>query len=377
MVLMKKTINFPDEIKYVGEVKNGKPHGKGTLTYPDKGGKYVGQWKNGKYHGEGILTFSDGEKQKGNFINGKHESELKQKKIKYDYNWRYLEGESSEEYNYRVLPQVNHKSIKKKFEKKTFLKLLEEFKNKDFFEILSKSCNGEKEIAYDFLFGGRDEICPDMCVLVDEFIYNKFLPNIDKDIEYIPICSDYSKSDILGEFTVQKLDLLKVKKSKNSFLVSSGIKRDGTYYSYIEKKIDLKINDKKIIDETFKLIKKDWALIVGFFCLNGNFNWDINKVFSIYDNKDYYPDDEDKVEENSFVFLSKNTNDYEIGSEIFRYSYSTSTTVWDEPSILDSIEEQKNDKSIRNIVKKRFKNHYQYNYSKKKWEICDIFSTRN
>ena len=132
MVLMKKTIIFPDEIKYVGEVKNGKPHGKGTLTYPDKGGKYVGQWKNGKYHGEGILTFPGGEKQKGNFINGKHESELKQKKIKYDYNWRYLEGESSEEYEYRVLPQVTYKSIKKKFDKNKFLKLLEEFKKKNF-----------------------------------------------------------------------------------------------------------------------------------------------------------------------------------------------------------------------------------------------------
>ena len=32
---MKKTINFPDEIKYVGEVKNGKLHGKGTWTLPD------------------------------------------------------------------------------------------------------------------------------------------------------------------------------------------------------------------------------------------------------------------------------------------------------------------------------------------------------
>jgi len=48
---MKKTIIFPDETKYLGEVKNGKPHGKGTLTCPDKDGEYMGQWKNGKYHG--------------------------------------------------------------------------------------------------------------------------------------------------------------------------------------------------------------------------------------------------------------------------------------------------------------------------------------
>ena len=109
---MKKTIIFPDETKYVGEVKNGKPHGKGTLTYPDKGGKYVGQWKNGKYHGQGELTFWHGDKLKGNFINGKHEHELINTKPIIDYNWKYLKGESEDDYNDRVLPNVNYKSIK-------------------------------------------------------------------------------------------------------------------------------------------------------------------------------------------------------------------------------------------------------------------------
>ena len=55
---MKKTIIFPNETKYLGEVKNGKPHGKGTLTCPDKDGEYMGQWKNGKYHGQDELTFA-------------------------------------------------------------------------------------------------------------------------------------------------------------------------------------------------------------------------------------------------------------------------------------------------------------------------------
>ena len=374
---MKKTLIFPDETKYVGEVKNGKPHGQGTLTYPDKGGKYVGQWRNGKYHGQGELTFWNGDKLKGNFINGKHEQELINTKPIIDYNWKYLKGESEDDYNDRVLPNVNYKSIKKKFNKNKFLKLLGKFKKQNFFDILSESCDAEKEMAHAFLFGYRDELCPDMPLMINDFIFNKFFSKIDKDIEYIPICSDYSKSDILGEFTIFKVDLLKIKNLKNCFLVSSGINRDGTYFSYIEKKLNKKINNKEIMSNTFSLIKKNTALIVGFFCLNGNFNWDLKKVFSLYKNKDYYPHDEDKVEENSFVFLSKNTNDYEIGSRIFHYSYSTSGTVWDEPSILDSIEEQKVDKSIRNIVKKRFKNHYQYNYPKKKWEICDIFSTRN
>jgi hypothetical protein len=76
------------------------------------------------------------------------------------------------------------------------------------------------------------------------------------------------------------------------------------------------------------------------------------------------------------VFISK-TKDYEIGSNIFHHNYYVNeTSVWEENSILDSIEEQKVGKSLREIVKKRFKNHYQFNYSKKKWEVCNIFSTK-
>ena len=31
--------------KYTGDVKNGKPDGQGTFTYPDDGRKYEGEWK--------------------------------------------------------------------------------------------------------------------------------------------------------------------------------------------------------------------------------------------------------------------------------------------------------------------------------------------
>ena len=34
--------------KYVGEWKDGKKHGKGTMTFPD-GSKYVGEWKDGEF----------------------------------------------------------------------------------------------------------------------------------------------------------------------------------------------------------------------------------------------------------------------------------------------------------------------------------------
>ena len=46
--------------KYKGDVVIGRPHGVGTLVYPD-GNKYVGEWMNGLFHGQGIYTTaSDG-----------------------------------------------------------------------------------------------------------------------------------------------------------------------------------------------------------------------------------------------------------------------------------------------------------------------------
>ena len=46
--------------KYVGEYKDGLPHGQGTGTWVTQweggGEKYVGDWKNGKMHGHGIYT---------------------------------------------------------------------------------------------------------------------------------------------------------------------------------------------------------------------------------------------------------------------------------------------------------------------------------
>ena len=60
--------------KYQGQVKDGKPNGLGSLTYPD-GSKYIGEYKDGEKHGIGTLTYSDGTKFVGvfkddNFWNG-------------------------------------------------------------------------------------------------------------------------------------------------------------------------------------------------------------------------------------------------------------------------------------------------------------------
>jgi len=45
---------------YMGEYKNNKKNGQGTIIYGNRskyaGYKYVGQWKDGKYHGQDIFT---------------------------------------------------------------------------------------------------------------------------------------------------------------------------------------------------------------------------------------------------------------------------------------------------------------------------------
>ena len=55
--------------KYKGEIKNGKPNGQGTITYPD-GDKYVGKWRDGLKNGQGTYTWSDGDKYVGEWKDG-------------------------------------------------------------------------------------------------------------------------------------------------------------------------------------------------------------------------------------------------------------------------------------------------------------------
>jgi len=55
--------------KYVGEWKDGLKHGHGTETAPEYQ-NYVGEFKEGKWHGQGILTLADGRRYKGDFKEG-------------------------------------------------------------------------------------------------------------------------------------------------------------------------------------------------------------------------------------------------------------------------------------------------------------------
>ena len=67
--------------KYIGETKNGVPHGYGTIVYTtsetsgfsaifvSRQRKYVGQWEHGKKHGQGTMTNPDGSIRKGTWEN--------------------------------------------------------------------------------------------------------------------------------------------------------------------------------------------------------------------------------------------------------------------------------------------------------------------
>ena len=65
------TLHLLDGV-YIGEVQNGKPHGRGTINYHlalDKA-KYEGEWRDGEFHGKGILIYANGDQYEGEWQNG-------------------------------------------------------------------------------------------------------------------------------------------------------------------------------------------------------------------------------------------------------------------------------------------------------------------
>ena len=58
--------------KYIGEVENGLPEGKGTW-YGDNGNRYEGYWRNGIKEGKGIFYYNNGDRYEGDFRNGEKE----------------------------------------------------------------------------------------------------------------------------------------------------------------------------------------------------------------------------------------------------------------------------------------------------------------
>ena len=102
-----------DPGKYVGEIKQGKPHGTGVLTHTF--GKYSGEVKNGIPHGQGTYTYKSGRKRVGEFRkakpwnvisydkNGKIEDEwVEGTKLKKEETAPKVEKEHAEDINYEI-----------------------------------------------------------------------------------------------------------------------------------------------------------------------------------------------------------------------------------------------------------------------------------
>ena len=79
--------------RYVGEHKNGKPHGKGIIFYNSTYLKsYEGDWYYGKRHGKGILIWQDGGRYEGEWKNDEQHgtgTKISAYGFKYVGEWKY------------------------------------------------------------------------------------------------------------------------------------------------------------------------------------------------------------------------------------------------------------------------------------------------
>ena len=84
---------------YKGNFRKGKMNGTGEITYKKNKNHYIGQFKNDKLEGGGILTYPDGKKYKGSFndnlFHGKGEIELKYGNKNYLFNGLFVNNKIS------------------------------------------------------------------------------------------------------------------------------------------------------------------------------------------------------------------------------------------------------------------------------------------
>ena len=86
---------------YIGELKDGKPHGQGISTW-ENGVQYVGEWKDGKRHGQGRVTWKNGVKYVGDFKNGnKHGMGVESYKESHQTD-DFCKGEWRDDWKYKV-----------------------------------------------------------------------------------------------------------------------------------------------------------------------------------------------------------------------------------------------------------------------------------
>ena len=275
-------------------------------------------------------------------------------------DWKYLADEESDDYKFRVVSEFNYVTARERFNYDLFLKLIK--KEESLTEIFVKSCNGEQELTHAFEEGADDGLNIEMYSYINDFVYNKFLPQINNNFSYIPLCCYYYNSEILQKSWFNKLDLLSIKSTKENFIIRSGWIDGMRYYSDVIKKIGNKISKKNLIDETIKLMENSAPGVVA---LSGEFNWNIKKVFETINTAYPFQPTDDIIEEHAFLFVTKNRSDYESAQDVLTYGLES---IWNVPQI-----HKKKSKKLIKIMENKFKEHYWYNYFEKKWEECHFF----
>ena len=300
---------------------------------------------------------------------------------------KYKPDESSEEYKDRVLTLIASmpgksddtiKYLKESFDLKLFEKLLNQTHTDrgemEMANILAQSCYYEQELADEIMEGSDDFI--ESYTLRDGLIYNSFFPKLDKKISYTPIYSCYTYSHSLAEGFFHKLDLLKIKGSKNSYIIESGFIRNTRHFSSVIKKLPNKISE-NLISEGLRHMKEE-IVATGAVAINGSLKWNLNKIFKSISAESHEPVDPNLIEDCYMLFISKNQKAYE--DELFRalldihWGILTDGSIWDKEKIDDTRESIKLNKKFLKYFKKLFKkNYYLYNYKDKKWEKSDLF----
>ncbi|MEK7255298.1 MAG: caspase family protein, partial [Bacteroidota bacterium] len=97
------TYQYPNGNKYVGDFRQGKPHGKGIL-YLANGNKYLGSWENNWRQGNGKYTFNEGHEYVGSFVKNNFQGKgvmTYANGDQYDGNWQNNQPNGYGKYSFK------------------------------------------------------------------------------------------------------------------------------------------------------------------------------------------------------------------------------------------------------------------------------------
>ncbi|NJP12643.1 MAG: hypothetical protein HC866_26895 [Leptolyngbyaceae cyanobacterium RU_5_1] len=91
------TFVYENDDRYEGQVRNGRPNGKGMFLVAGENQRYEGSFRNGEYHGQGVYTFADGSRYTGQFAGGQPHGKgtfvfLENGKYSHTYTGRFYLG---------------------------------------------------------------------------------------------------------------------------------------------------------------------------------------------------------------------------------------------------------------------------------------------